>query len=313
MLETRDLPLRSQTDAVNGLQGGAGCPRLGRPFTVTTPFEHPPLQPDHHDEAPRRPAVHPLRQARVPDPRSQLAEQRHRAEPLGHRGAGGPSLRATGGEVQRQADDSPVAVNAGEQLFLRRVAVRKVAALAQLELPEESAGGLQLVHCEVRGSAGGAGRGGVNLGGVGELDEGAQGQLRGPHLGLLLGGPSALEAEAADLDGHGEHRGVRGARLRRHLVPRTGPQLVQLHQRVLASRRPGRSLAGRVALVEPLPLGGPRPALGESRAEGRRAIPPQQLAVELAAIITVLFHLQTARTWWRWKSRRGKIDMKAKK
>jgi len=202
MLETRDFPLRSQTHVINRPQGGLGCLGLGRSFTVTTTFIHPPLQPEYHDETPHGPAVNPLRPAHVPESRSQLVEQRHRAELLQK------AFWTTRGEVQRESYESSVVVNAGKQLFFRCVAVQKITAFTQLKFSEERVGD---VRSEI-GSAGEAPHRGVSLGGVGELDERPEGQFRRPHLGLFFRWSSALEVEAVHLDAYGEHRSMQRAR-----------------------------------------------------------------------------------------------------
>lgn len=106
-------------------------------------------------------------------------------------------------------------VNAGENLVSGCVAVEEVTVFPQrwLKLFEERVGEVQSICCKICRSAAEGGHGGVSLGGVGELDEGAESQLCSPHLSLLLCRPSALEVETVDLHADRKQRSVQRAGL----------------------------------------------------------------------------------------------------
>lgn len=90
----------------------------------------------------------------------------------------------------------------------------------------------------------------MGLRSIGELDEGLEGQLCGPHLGFLLRGACALKGQPVDFHSDGEDGSVDRARLRHHPVLQAGPQLIQLYQRVLWSLRPGQFLIDQTELTQ---------------------------------------------------------------
>lgn len=116
--------------------------------------------------------LHGLREADVAQARAQLVEQHHGvllALCLGH-----PVLAWLGvaHQVQRVAQQAPVAVGGGEQLVVDRVVDGEVLAVrGWFELLEQSVWKVCLVGGEVRGWADAVPHGEVGLAGVGELDE----------------------------------------------------------------------------------------------------------------------------------------------
>lgn len=267
-----------QVQIKNGRQGRLRSPGLGELFVPARALEELAVHHHRHDKA-LGVALPALRQEVVLEPRPQLVQDHHGVLPARRRErrrAGQGRLREAGGCRGRGQAEVPAGtkgvVPVGAQVEGR---IRPVRGL---EAVEERVGEVSLVGREVRVGGQGPPHGQVGLGGVGELNERAQGLLRGVQLGLLLGGAGALEHLPVHFDGHDEQRRVHRPRLRQQRVLQAGLDLVQLHQGVLGQRGPRRpppllqaelGVAVAALLQGPLPAGAATAPVGERGALAR--------------------------------------------